>query len=431
MSDQSLPVSRLYLICVVANLGGLLVGLHLAVFSGILEMPSFTISFQADDATTKSVITTVLVVGAMLGSLAAGPITDTFGRRPALISTAGLFAFSTLLTAVASSVPVVVVGRFIAGLGYALANVVCPMYTAELSPTALRGILVNIYQLLITVGILVAQISNAYFWKSGPWNAPLYIALFPALLMIVLVWLIVPESPVWSQAQLQNGDVETRSREENVSLMNLFKDAQARKRLLIGAGISASQQTTGINAVIFFGPALVADVLGMHGSNGPFLAACAVGLMNVLATIASLFIVERFGRRQLLLAAGAPMVSSLFILGMMRFSFIPVSNLLGVGALLTFIATFATTYGPLTFIVCAEIFPTKYKGAGMGVCSAILFVCALIVGATFLPLLNVLQGGIYLAYAGCVAASTVFVWKMVPETRNMSLREIDIMLGDK
>lgn len=423
-------VSRLYSICITANLGGLLVGLHLALFSGILEMPSFSSVFESDDATSKSVITTALIIGAIVGSVPAGPLTDAYGRRPALLITAALFACGTIVTIFATSISIVVLGRFVAGMGYALANVVCPMYTAEIAPTSQRGILVNFYQLSITVGILTAQISNAIYWQTGPWTAPLHIALVPALGMLALVWLVVPESPIWVRSRAQeNTDVEGE-KPEKIPLSSLLQDRQGRKRLLIGAGISASQQTTGINAVIFFGPALVSDVLGMHGSNGPFQAAAAVGAVNVIATVGSLFILERFGRRRLLLSAAVPMVLSLCILGLMRFSLVAVNNALGVGALLLFIATFATTYGPIPFIVCSELFPIRYKGVGMGFCSSVLMVCSFSVGATFLPLLQQLGGGIYLIYAFCVTMSTIFVWKHLPETLNLSLTEIEVMLGE-
>lgn len=418
------PYPRLYLICLVANTGGLLVGLHLALFSGILEMSSFADAFPTAQSTSaKSLITSFLIVGTIIGSFPAGPICDRLGRRPALILTPALFLLATVLAILANAVPQLLAARFIAGLAYALANIVCPMYTAELSPSHIRGILVNLYQLSITLGILLAQVANAFYAQSGPWTAPLLLACAPAVVMLALVPILVPESPLWRREQLRS-----TQKADDVSVREVICDASARHRLMIGTGLSVSQQMTGINAVIFFGPALVANVLQMQGSDAPFRAAAVVGIGNFVATLLSMVVVEKFGRRHLLLSAGPPMVASLATLGLMKSEIIGTNRFIGICSLLTFICAFAMTYGPLPFVICAEIFPVRYKGVAMSFCSMLLSVFSLGVGSLFLPMLEWIGGYVFFMFASCVFVSSLFVWQHVPETKGLSLSEIDQLL---
>ncbi|PXF48887.1 putative metabolite transport protein CsbC [Gracilariopsis chorda] len=418
-----MPTSlRLWSMCISANLGGLLVGLHLALFSGILEMPSFTKDMPFDlTPPIKSVITSALVLGFIAGAIPAGPLCDKYGRRVALMITAALFLSSTIAMAFARKLYQLVLARLVAGLGYAVANVTCTLYTAEVAPPQVRGILVNLYQLLITVGIFASQSVNALIWEHGQWTTPVWLATIPAALMLILVFLLVTESHVW----------ETRpsSEERKTTLLDVWKSASGRKRLVIGCGLAVSQQLTGINAIIFFGPALVSDVLKLETSSAPFIAAAIIGAANVLATVASLGIVERFGRRVLLLTAGPPMISSLLVIGAMRGEIVPTNRTLGVGALLLFVISFAIAYGPVPFLIIAEIFPVAYKGTAMGFCSLVLATACLGLGAFFLPALKVFGGYVFGFFAISVAVSSWFVFTKVPETRNLTLDEVDELLS--
>lgn len=452
------PLKRLLLACISANLGGLLIGLQLALFSGILEMSAFSdaMSPQPVDARAKSLITSALVVGTMFGAFPAGPICDRAGRRPALLLTAASFALGTVIMARATSILQVSAGRLLAGVAFAIGNVVCPMYSAELAPLHLRGVIVNLYQLSITLGIFLAQLVNWAYWADEAWNRPLLLAVLPAVGMAFAVYAVVPESPSWlmskgralearaaahwlqieqpednaeEQAEAGGDSENAEELEEGKSFFEMLGDASARRRLLIGAGLGAAQQFTGINAVIFFGPALVADVLQMSGSAAPFKAAAIVGFGNFAATIMSMVVIERFGRRQLFLAAGPPMIFALVTLGMMRDGLIGRSGAVGIAALLTFICGFAMAYGPLTFVVQSEIFPVRYKGVAMSTCGMVMSMSSLGIAAFFLPLLQLLGGGIYYLHATCIVASSIFIAFLVPETRNLSLKDIDRLLS--
>ncbi|CDF41107.1 unnamed protein product [Chondrus crispus] len=450
-------LGRVVLACTSANIGGLLAGLQLALFSGILEMGSFrdAMSPQPVNSRAKSIITAALIAGNIIGTLPAGPLSDRAGRRPALLVCAGLFTLGALIMANAKALFQISIGRLIAGIAQSIANVVGPMYSAELAPPHLRGMIVNIFQLSITIGIFLAQLINWTVWADDAWTRPLMFAISSAVVMFCAVLAFVPESPSWLAAKGRRvealsasrwldavppeadtaetaetggiGGLETHS--GRTSLMKLLRDASSRRRLLIGAVLSAAQQMTGINAVIFFGPALVADVLKLSGSAAPFKAAAIVGFGNFLATVLSMGVIERFGRRQLLLATGPPMIFSLVTIGMMRDGFIGRSGAVGVCALLVFICGFALAYGPLTFVVQSEIFPVSYKGTAMSFCTMVLSFCALGVATGFLPLLERFGGGIYYFHAVCIVASSIFIAAFVPETRSLSLSEIDRMLG--
>lgn len=432
---------RLLQICVTANLGGFLAGVHLAIYSGILEMKTFAQEISNEDSLTalaKSVITIAYIFSFTLAAPIAGPFIDRIGRRNSLLLSACLFALSSSSAIFSHSISYVIATRFFAGIAYAMVNITCPMYTAEIAPASRRGMLVNLYQLSITIGILFAQLSNLKF-AYGSWKGALTYSFIPAVITLTAVWLLVPESAAWLKSRAERSraidmehgvatDASTSTTRRPITLLQLFRDPSARRRLIIGAGISAAQQWSGINAVIFFAPALVRDVLHWEGTNASLRAAAYVGLANVLATIASFLLVDRFGRRTLLLAGTSPMMVGLLALGCIKTGILAASTIIGISSLVTYVAAFATTYGPLPFVVCSEIFPVRYKGVGMSFCNAVLGVSSLLVGVTFLPLLESIGGAVYFMYMAFVAASGMFVWYMLPETQRMSLEEIDVLL---
>lgn len=441
-------------------MAGLLAGMHLAIFSGILEMKGFASALTSKDSLSsisKSIITVALLFSFTIASPYAGSIIDRIGRRQAFLIAAMLFVISPTLTLVAQSTLHVVMARLLAGFAYSVVNIACPVYTAEIAPSNMRGALVNLYQLMITIGILFAQMLNVQF-ASGEWRGPVASSVFPAVIFFILVGAIVPESPVWAASRISSsnpqpgantvdpdngeevqGDVEADHTSKSTlasmptkpTFGTLIRDGSARRRLVIGIGLCAAQQWSGINAVIFFGPALVSDVLKWGGILASLKAAVLIGAANVAATLLSIVVVQRVGRRTLLLVGAPVMAMSLVTLGAKKDNMIPVADYVGIIALVTFIVSFAITYGPLPFLVCSEIFPVRYKGIGMSVCGVVLGVSSLVVGATFLPMMEALGGMVYFLYAACMIAATLFVWKFVPETRDLTLDEIDALIERK
>lgn len=459
LSEITSSTSRLLTICISANLAGLLSGMHLAMFSGIIEMKGFATALTSKDSLSsisKSVITVALLFSFTVASPYAGSIIDRIGRRQAFLVAAMLFILSPTLTLVAQSTRHVVMARLLAGFAYSLVNIACPVYTAEIAPSNMRGALVNLYQLMITIGILCAQLLNVQF-ASGEWRGPVASSIAPALIFLILVGLIVPESPIWAAIRMSNAGsqsgtqaTDTDNKQDvqdteaghasNSTLSStpsrptfgtVIWDGSARRRLIIGMGLCAAQQWSGINAVIFFGPALVSDVLKWNGILASLRAAVLIGAANVAATLLSIVVVQRFGRRTLLLFGAPAMAVSLVTLGAKKDDMIPVADYVGIIALVAFIVSFAVTYGPLPFLVCSEIFPVRYKGIGMSVCGVVLGVSSLVVGATFLPMMEALGGMVYFLYAACMIAATLFVWKFVPETKDLTLDEIDALIEHK
>lgn len=448
MSSSEFPSStlRIVQICVTANLGGLLIGIHLSLFSGILEMAQFAAVMAPDGVLSpldKSTITTALLAGFVLMSPFVGSVVDRMGRRNALMVTAALFVSASWVTLLCRTRTQLVGARLLAGVAYAVASVASPMYTAEVAPPHLRGMLVNLFQLSITIGILYALVCNMVL-DGGEWTGPVRYSLAPALVMCGLVWATVPESPTWLASQLDaaSDDLETATlkrsglaaapgtaeSENKLTVWGLLADRSSRYRLMIGGGLSLAQQVSGVNSVIFFGPAIVSDVLQRAGGKTSLEAAALIGLVNMIATVVSLDLVRRFGRRTLLLSGAPPMLVSLVMLGGMKTGMLENNAVTGITALVMYIAAFATTYGPLPFLVCSEIFPVRYKGLAMSLCSAILGASSMAVGFTFLPMLEAFGGGAYYFYALCMVIVTSFVWRMVPETKNLSLQEIDELL---
>lgn len=308
------------------------------------------------------------------------------------------------------------------------------MYTAEIAPAALRGALVNLYQLAIATGILYSQLSNLAFARAA-WRTPVALAAAPALVMVGAVWFFVPESDVWLSTTssvyntISEGAEEDTSNDSAPSLQTLLYDASARRRLAIGAGLCAAQQWSGFIAVIFYAPTLVADALGWtSGAEDSLRVTVGLGVVLVVMTVVTVAVSDRVGRRPLLLLGGPLMAFALIVLGALRIGLLPKRVALVLGSLVGYVAAFALSYGALPFVVAAEIFPPRYKASGMSICTFVLGLSAVVVGFTFLPLLNLVSGLVYVMYAVFLLASTCFVWMLVPETKNMSLEEIDVLL---
>lgn len=499
----------------IANFGGFLVGLHFSLFSGVLEMPHFarTVGKRVDDVLTVSSMTKSLVTAAYILSMAitaplCGPLIDRVGRRPSLHAIAIVFAASSLATLFSRSVLHIILSRLLAGLAYAVAIVVIPLYTAELSPPAQRGVLINMYHIMVGAGMLFAQVCNILL-AHAEWTDPVSLSVFPAMLMLFGVFTGAPESPVWlsvrkmpqsttagnRQTTSRNRDDDSVVKDEEDSdngsvtvtgpilpvtdtagktkssssstgkhggvhiksdkdssevlpdtskpsssapphrkdigvktLWGILCDASARKRLGIGVGLSIAQQMSGINAVFFYAPAIAKDVMQWKGMDASLRATAAIGAANLVACLVASSVIERTGRRTLLLAGAPAMGMSLMIMGAMREGVIPKHGLTGVGALLVYVAAFALTYGPVSFVISSEIFPPQISGTCLSVCMAVFGVFATGISMSFLFVMQAIGGGVFFLFAASLALISVFVWLVVPETQGLTLQQIDQLL---
>lgn len=430
------------LIAGIATMAGLLIGYNTAVIAGALP---FIAEWFAIGPFMQGVDVASILLGGFVGSLLAGGLIPRFGERPILLITAVLFIVGPIGSAIASSVPVMLMWRFIAGLGVGAATMVVPLYVSETAPTRLRGALVSVIQLAITIGILISYVAGTLWTPSGNWQAMLAAGALPALLML-LGLVFVPESPRWLLQKGRRADAERAharliGRRAEPLPEILHSDASAdwrllftrrnRPVLLLATGLFAFANLSGIDAILYYAPVIFANI-GIGGTLGPILATTGVGAVNVAATILAMAMIDRVGRRPLLIWGTAPMAMSLIVLAvaLLAGQGSAWANTLAVVCLCLFVLAFAISLGPLPYVLMAEIFPQALRGQGMGIASATAWGVNVLVSISFPVLVDALGVAIVFAAFGliCLAALT-FVLAMVPETRGRTLELIEANLA--
>ncbi|MCF8380810.1 MAG: sugar porter family MFS transporter [Bacteroidales bacterium] len=336
-----MKTNRLYvvLISLIVALGGFLLGFDSAVISG--ATPFYKHTFQLDNGSWLIGFSVAsIILGAMMGNLVAGKLADIFGRKRILLITALLFTITAIGTAFAPNIIVFIGARIIGGFGVGMAILIAPMYIAEIAPRKMRGTLVTFNQLNIVLGISVAYFTN-YFIQSSisdpdlKWRWMLGIGIIPALVYFITLF-IVPRSPRWLMqkgfedeamkvlTKVQGEEaakIEFREIKENLQTgkkkeSSRFSDVFSRKMkvvLIIGLGIAFFQQITGINAIFYYAP-MIFEMAG-GGKDAAFLQAIAIGLTNVAMTVVAMFLIDRLGRRPLLLIGAMGISLSLFLVG--------------------------------------------------------------------------------------------------------------------
>jgi MFS transporter, SP family, galactose:H+ symporter len=445
--DATPPVSGrtfVYMAAVIAALGGLLFGYDTGVISGaeLFFSKDFTLSTLA-----LELIVSVVLAGAAVGALLGGRLADIFGRRRLLIVTAIIFIAGAILCAGATSPTMLIVGRVIVGLGIGLASGTVPVYISEVSPAEARGWQVSLFQLAITLGILAAYVVDYAFAKTQGWRWMFGLAVVPAAIF-GLGMLFLPESPRWliSRGERKTAaemlarirgtkDIGQEMKEieatlaqdtEHGSLSELFAPA-FRPALIVGIGLAVFQQVTGINTVIYYAPTILQSA-GISSASGAILATAGVGLVNVLMTIFSMWLIDHVGRRPLLLTGTAGMVVTL---GMLALTFhisaqSGVVAWLAVISMMTYVAFFAIGLGPIFWLLISEIYPLKIRSSSEGFCAAFNWGSNLVVAFTFLTLVKGIGPsrtfGLYGLFA---AAAWIFSYTHIPETKGRTLEEIE------
>ena len=332
-SNPPSPPNRsfVYIAASIAALGGLLFGYDTGVISGAV------IFIKKDFALTtfpQELVVSMVLLGATVGAFTGGRFADRFGRRVTLIVTSIVFIAGAMICASAPSLAILVVGRVVVGLGIGLASTTVPVYISEVSPPEARGWQVSLFQLAITIGILAAYLVDYAFAKSGAWRWMLGLAAVPGA-MLGIGMLFLPESPRWLARYLRpesaravlvrirgTQDVESEWREISGSLSHseergtwsdLLHPA-VRPALIVGIGLAIFQQVTGINTVIYYAPTIIQSA-GLPSASAAILATAGIGLVNVLMTIVAMWLIDRVGRRPLLLTGIAGMILSLGVLG--------------------------------------------------------------------------------------------------------------------
>lgn len=436
----------IYKATLVASVGGLLFGYDTAVISGAIGfMRSF---YQLSDIMTGWVASCALL-GCIAGAMYSGKLSDRAGRKKVLMLSAVLFTISSIGTAIAPNLWFFVLFRIIGGMGIGIASMLSPMYISEMAPASVRGRLISVFQLGIVTGILVIYFVNAYIagihneaWNiSTGWRWMFGSGIIPSVIFILLL-LTVPESPRWLASQKKHSEAmailsqingNTAAQQELDSINESLKDeapfslaslkgSKLKKALITGILLAVFSQFTGINAIMYYAPEIFKST--GTGRDSAFIQTIMVGVINVAFTLIAIKYVDSWGRKKLLLSGISGMTVCLFIVGLAFYT--QQQGYLVLIAILGYIAFFAMSLGPLTFVVIAEIFPTKSRATAMSIATFFLWLAVFLVSQTF-PILIGSIGSAYTfwLYTLISILAFLFIRKSFPETKGKTLEEIE------
>ena len=421
----------IYFICLVSAMGGLLFGYDWVVIGG--AKPFYELYFGIGDSPLmQGVAMTTALVGCLAGAMVAGAAADRYGRKPLLTVAAVLFTVSAIATGMFNDFTLFNVARFVGGIGIGVASALSPVYIAEVSPKEIRGRMVSMNQMAIVIGILAAQIVNMLLAKdtgvaeSQAWNMEwgwrwmFWAETLPAALFLVMSFMI-PESPVFVQLKKARGSNRIKERSEQAGLKELLQPKYSRM-LLLGLIVAVFQQWCGTNVIfnyaqeIFTGAGF--DVDGM------FINIVITGIANVIFTLVALYVIERWGRRTLILIGAGGL--GLIYLTLGTCYYMQVTGVMMVALVVAAISVYAMTLGPVTWTLLAEIFPNRIRGVAMGVCTFALWVGCCTLTFSF-PSMNASLGssGTFWAYSLICICAFVYLWRNCPETKGKSLEELE------
>lgn len=451
VNEEKGSIVYVMLVCMVAALGGLLFGYDTGVINGAIGplKAHFVL-----DANWAGWATGCALVGCAIGAGIAGVLSDWLGRKKVLIFSAVLFLISAAGTALPKDITIFIIYRIIGGLGVGAASMSSPMYIAEISPARIRGRMVSVNQFAIVTGFLVVYFVNYFIALQGDqmwnqesgWRWMFGSEALPALLLLVLLF-FVPESPRWLTKQDRsdealeiltrvNGAVYAKTElleikdalaHESGSLKQLFQPGM-KIVLVIGIVLAVLQQVTGINVFLYFGT----EIFKKMGSdtNAALLQTVIVGTVNLAFTIIAIWLVDRLGRKPLMIIGSAGMGLSLLGMGLM--AYIQKTDLWVLLFIIGYIACFALSVGPVTWVILSEIFPTRIRGRAMAIATVCLWMANYLISQTF-PMMdenNWLLEKFHHAfpfwlYGIFCAVLVAFVWRFVPETKGKTLEEIE------
>jgi MFS transporter, SP family, sugar:H+ symporter len=431
-------------------LGGILFGYDTGVISGAVLF--IKQDFQMSSFTEGAVVS-FLLLGAMVGAGMAGRLADRLGRRRLILIAAVTFTVGALGSAFAPSVGALLAARFVLGLAVGSAALVVPLYLSELAPTEVRGAITSLNQLMITVGILAAYLVNAALATSEAWRVMLGAAVVPSLILLVGM-LFMPETPrylVHSGEEDDARDVLNRVRsdgEVDRELREIHEVEEqegghglreltakwVRPALLVAIGLAVFQQFIGINTIIYYAPTTLTQV--GYGSASAIYANIIIGVLNVAMTVVAIKIIDRVGRKPMLLAGLVGMVTSLAVLGLSGMLLAKPTAPGDPAAIITliclagFIVSFAATWGPVVWVMLPEVLPLNVRGTAMGVAIFLHWGANFLVAQTFPTLLSAFGPGVFLGYAAIGVLAGLFVATLVTETKGRSLEQIEAALQE-
>ncbi|EGT5680893.1 sugar porter family MFS transporter [Cronobacter turicensis] len=433
-----------FTVCFLAALAGLLFGLDMGVIAGALPFLARTFDLNSHQ---QEIVVSVMMFGAALGALCSGPMSSSLGRRRSLLLGATLFVVGSLGCAAAGNMQMLAIARFILGLAVGVASFTAPLYLSEIAPERIRGSMISLYQLMITIGILAAFISDTALSGGGHWRWMLGIITFPAVVLFIGV-LTLPESPRWLMMKrrdalaasvlkrLRNSDKDAQHElnqiRESVKIKQrgwqLFRhNAHFRRSTGLGILLQFMQQFTGMTVIMYYAPKIF-EIAGFATTRQQMWGTVIAGLTNVLATFIAIGLVDRWGRKPVLKLGFAVMAVCMGILGFMFYSGLhsAVGQYLAVLILLLFITGFAMSAGPLIWVLCSEIQPLAGRDFGVTCSTMANWIANMIIGASFLTLIDTIGSpNTFWLYGLLNVVCIVLTLLFVPETKNISLEDIE------
>ncbi|MEO5810993.1 MAG: sugar porter family MFS transporter [Rhodanobacter sp.] len=427
----------------IAALGGLLFGYDTGVISGAIL---FVQGEFALSPTMEEFVVSAVLVGAVLGATAGGALTGRFGRRWLIILAGVVFTLSAIGTAFAPTVGWLIFARVASGIGIGIASFISPMYIAEIVPAKVRGSLVAVNMLAITTGIVVAYLVDYAFSASHGWRAMFGLAALPAVgLMIGMWWL--PDSPRWlisksrvdearkvlkrvrttSDVDREVNDIQHGMDEQGGGGLAGLLQPSLRMPMIVGLGLATFQQITGINTVIYYAPTIF-KFAGISAAGPAILAGAGLTAVMWFCHVIAIFLLDRVGRRPLLLTGVGGQIVGLAILGA-AFAFPQLAGFksdIAIGGLVIYVACFAFGLGPIFWLLISEIYPLKNRGVAMSTVTVTNWAMNLLVAVTFLSLVSLLgHAGTFWLYGLVAVGAWVFFYRFVPETKGKSLEQIE------
>jgi sugar porter (SP) family MFS transporter len=452
-----------YFICTVAATGGLLFGFDTGVISGALLYirDEWTLTTGQQEWLTSSVL-----LGAMFGAAFSGSLTDRLGRKMIIIIAAVIFSLGAVGTSRAPNIEWLITGRIIIGIAVGITSYVVPLYISEISPTRVRGALVSLNQLLITVGILASYLIDIAFANTeNGWRWMFLVGLFPAIILFIGMFLL-PDTPRWLYFKgYQDKALNILSRIEDPALINgsitkmkedLVMEKQVKSKwsdllkpkyrsiLFVGITLMFVMQATGISTIIYYTP-LIFEISGFGSNEASIGVTIYIGIINVLFTIVSIALIDRLGRKILYFIGLCGMIISLIALGV-AFSFQEyfgdTLKWVAVSGLSVYVAFFAVSLGPIGWLMISEIYPLNIRGRGMSVSSLSNWLFNGMIAFTFLKLSKLLTqpgkeivlkngsqvanpAGVFFLYALIGVSGLLFAYFFLPETKGKTLEQIE------
>ncbi|WP_256759418.1 sugar porter family MFS transporter [Cohnella sp. WQ 127256] len=448
LNDKSQQVSLKFvtLVSIISALGGLLFGFDTAVVSGAIGFMKER--FLLNEVQVGWAVSS-LIIGCIFGAAGAGVLSDRFGRKKVMIVAAILFIIGSVGSALPDTFSDYIIARIIGGLGIGITSTLCPLYNAEIAPAKYRGRLVALNQLATVTGIFLVYFINTAIagygddaWDiSTAWRWMFGVGIIPGVLFLILLF-FVPESPRWlikqkraeqslpilirihgeELAKKEVLDIKRSFQEESGSIRQLFSPA-LRLALIVGVGLAVLQQVTGINAVMYYAPEIF-KATGA-GTDASLSQTILVGMINFIFTILAIWLIDRVGRKALLLIGSASMAICLVVIGA-AFQMGETSGTLVLIFILLYVASFAISLGPVVWVILSEIFPNRIRGKATALASMALWIADYIVSQTFPPMLASAGPAItFWIFAIMSLFTFFFTWKAVPETKGKSLEEIE------